>query len=431
MRTNIDRLAHKYALNIKQIRGPAPLKKLDFKNLNKNFYDDIEDNNKTIQADQRLLKKIKDNSFKEFIYTNKEIPNIWKKNNSFQEDFIKTLSNDKNLVSYIGTKNLENRILPPLFEKKNKTISVDQRASPHIIQKYTIKNKFFNVNNFENPKNYVSFSEQENNSIDNSNIKNDYNNYYNNNYYDNTTHNIRNNINLGKSSDLNEKKVNSILEDFKAAYPIQEKLKELYKLSNNNHNSLNDSTKTVCVNGSTTSSLMSSPFSRFNKVKIAKRQKTFRHNIYNNLKSSIDKHFLTRDILQNKRYDNSFNNNNNYNLQSINNEITNPVLKKNIESINFYGPYFSFCPFCRIKNVNYYKNLEPNKCTEIIHFIKKMKNKNNNIFESNRNEPTLQNKRFTLIDETRESDIRKQNRGSIGAESLQLENLDKFDSFTK
>ena len=37
MKTTIDKLAHKYALNIKQIRGPGPTKIADFKNLNKNF----------------------------------------------------------------------------------------------------------------------------------------------------------------------------------------------------------------------------------------------------------------------------------------------------------------------------------------------------------------------------------------------------------
>ena len=36
MKKTIDRLAHKYALNIKQIRGQGPTKIGDFKNLNYN-----------------------------------------------------------------------------------------------------------------------------------------------------------------------------------------------------------------------------------------------------------------------------------------------------------------------------------------------------------------------------------------------------------
>ena len=49
----IDKLAHKYALNINQIRGPTSSKKLDFKNLNIGFYDSIAKN------DISIKKKIK------------------------------------------------------------------------------------------------------------------------------------------------------------------------------------------------------------------------------------------------------------------------------------------------------------------------------------------------------------------------------------
>ena len=87
MITTIERLTHKYALNIKQIRGPGPTKIADFKNLNKNFYNDIESNNITIKDDTKLLNKIKNNSIKEFIYTNKEIPDKWKNKINYQMKF--------------------------------------------------------------------------------------------------------------------------------------------------------------------------------------------------------------------------------------------------------------------------------------------------------------------------------------------------------
>ena len=75
----VDKLAHKYALNINQIRGPAKTLNLDFKNLNKGFYDEIEKNDVKIKQEQKELKKLKDISLKEFIYTNKEIQDKWKK----------------------------------------------------------------------------------------------------------------------------------------------------------------------------------------------------------------------------------------------------------------------------------------------------------------------------------------------------------------
>ena len=45
----IDKLAHKYALNINQLRGPTNPKIIDFKNLNMGFYDDIAKNDSSIK----------------------------------------------------------------------------------------------------------------------------------------------------------------------------------------------------------------------------------------------------------------------------------------------------------------------------------------------------------------------------------------------
>ena len=53
----------------------------------------------------------------------------------------------------------------------------------------------------------------------------------------------------------------------------------------------------------------------------------------------------------------------------------NPIIQKKIESINFYGPYCSFCRTCRNKNMEYYTKMEPNQCLKIINLIKKVRNK--------------------------------------------------------
>ena len=52
-------------------------------------------------------------------------------------------------------------------------------------------------------------------------------------------------------------------------------------------------------------------------------------------------------------------------------KITNPTVIKHLEGINYYGPYFSYCPPCGNRNLEYYKNLEINQCLKIIHQIKK------------------------------------------------------------
>ena len=49
---------------------------------------------------------------------------------------------------------------------------------------------------------------------------------------------------------------------------------------------------------------------------------------------------------------------------------------KYLEGINFFGPYFSYCPPCGNKNLEFYKNLEQNQCFQIIQQIKKNKGRN-------------------------------------------------------
>ena len=44
-----------------------------------------------------------------------------------------------------------------------------------------------------------------------------------------------------------------------------------------------------------------------------------------------------------------------------------------IESINFYGPYFSYCPECGPRNLDFYKNIDTNTLIEIVGQIKKNK----------------------------------------------------------
>ena len=46
---------------------------------------------------------------------------------------------------------------------------------------------------------------------------------------------------------------------------------------------------------------------------------------------------------------------------------------KQLESINYFGPYFSYCSECAIKNINFYKNIESDVLFDIIKQIKNIK----------------------------------------------------------
>ena len=64
---------------------------------------------------------------------------------------------------------------------------------------------------------------------------------------------------------------------------------------------------------------------------------------------------------------------------------------KYLEGINFYGPYFSYCPPCGNKNLEFYKNLEQKQFLQIIQQIKKSKRKNV-VLSDNKNKK-IKNKR--------------------------------------
>jgi hypothetical protein len=56
-------------------------------------------------------------------------------------------------------------------------------------------------------------------------------------------------------------------------------------------------------------------------------------------------------------------------------EITNPEIKRSLEDINYYGPYFSHCPACRHKNLDFYQTMEPHQCMKLLNYIKKSRSK--------------------------------------------------------
>ena len=366
MKTTIDKLAHKYALNIKQIRGPGPTKVADFKNINKNFYDDIEADSIALKDDKNLLNKIKETTIKEFIYTNREIPNLWKNKINYQDELLNAIYKDKTLLSYIGSSST-----------KPKNYSYD---------------KFPKINlRYENPKTFrsrnIGDNDNEINSIKNNSVMNS---------------TIKNKYSFKKNKGMTEKEINTLLEDYKTAYPIKERLKELY-ITSNYYNSKNNKYKTISVNNSdknenklnnglninkrasnsidtTYSKIPRHTFMHTNKKLIIKKQRTFRQNIFNNLNPSSERdntyYSLNKDTLKKIIIKNKMGNLKKEKENDLKINTNNPIIKKNIESINFYGPYYSFCSSCRNKNMEYYNNMEPNQCIDIIHLIKKIRYKN-------------------------------------------------------
>ena len=94
----------KYAFNINEIKikkkFQGSLK--DFQKLNRGLYDEIENNDISIKESKAKLKKLKNASVEEFVYTNKEIPEHWKSKLDYEQNLLKMLVKDINFLLYLG-----------------------------------------------------------------------------------------------------------------------------------------------------------------------------------------------------------------------------------------------------------------------------------------------------------------------------------------
>lgn len=354
----IDKLAHKYALNIKQISKKSNEKIADFSNLNKNFYDEIEKNNIAIKKDTIKLNKIKFDSIKEFIYTNKGIPDTWKQRMNYKNELLNVIANDPNLLSYIGSipsraskiKSSESKFPRIKLKQNNSQLSMKELDEKIKIKE---KNNSFSVNK-----------------------------------------EVLNKWNYKKKKEMEDKEISNILEDYKNAYPLDEKLNELKTFKKNlskmnkrknnveeEHHNVNKSYQ--IINWKNNNNSMDIPkcniTSFIKKLLFFKKQKTLRQNIFNNLNSKEKCSSFSLDQID---INNNQENNILKRILNLNNKnkekILSPFIQKNIDNINNYGPYYAYCPSCRAKNIEFYNNMDPDECVNLVNFIKRLRQKSDN-----------------------------------------------------
>ena len=346
-----EQLKHKYAYNI---NDSSKGKKVtvssgkDFLQLRGGFYDDIENNDISIKLKQKQLQKIKNESLKEFVFTNKLIPHKWKKKLNYQNDVIKILAKDNDFLLYVSRGSN-----PSMAE----TISTGSNTS-NISRNYkNIKKGLTTSYSQMFPKINNRFLSEEKQKI-----KNDINS------------NININVNVNKTMDedfsnnektfsaskspypklkpenkndiMSDKDITNLLEEFRTAYPI--------KLSKEDQNEQEyvhghgDSLDNKILKSNSMVNL--NPSNKFKKMKIKKEEKEHKFGPFLNL--DFDSFYKKT-------------------------KINNPVIQKNLEFINFYGPYYSYCPPCLNRNLEFYNNLEPNQCLKLIQYIKKIRGKKN------------------------------------------------------
>jgi hypothetical protein len=205
-----------------------------------------------------------------------------------------------------------------------------------------------------------------------------------------------------KNEIMKDKDITNLLEEFRNAYPIKLSKEDqneyeyghghedlLDGKSNNNNLPKSDLLfyNTFQINKNL------NPFANIHKMKLDKRQRIFRQNIFNNLIPPKGKKILKSNSMVNLNPSNKFKKmkiekeekekkfgpflNFDYDSFYKKIKINNPIIQKNLEDINFYGPYYSYCPPCLNRNLEFYNNLEPNQCLKLIQYIKKVKGKKN------------------------------------------------------
>lgn len=316
-------------------------------------------------------KNIKKDTIKEFVYTNKTIPKLWKNKKNFQNIVLEMFAEDNNFLKYLGNVEENNNILI-----KNNT---KVRPKTAALGRNNNKSKKLQINhNYNSIKKKLSLGTSES-------IKSDT-------KSNNTTHvyslssskkNKKPKIKLRKIISPQEE-IQNIFDNLKKKYPLRNKLEELYpkyishkedkgkdvehhNVKNNNENNKNDS-------------FNSFDKSRFNKINKIQR------NIFTSLLSLNKNNYKLK--YKELFHESNNNDNNSDNIYSniklknknkkeiIKNELNDSTIFNHLKSMNFYGPYFSYCPACGNKNLEFYKNLEQNQCLKIIHQIKKIKGKN-------------------------------------------------------
>jgi hypothetical protein len=371
----------KYAFNINEIKikkkFQGSLK--DFQKLNRGLYDEIESNDMSIKQNKAKLKKLKNLAVKEFVYTNKEIPEHWKTKLDYEQNLLKMFVKDKDFLFYLGHGGVGDNLRTLKETEKNNSSGLN------IINK--------------SPKEKKTFPKVIKNMPTISPMKTSSNNH------------IVRNTRFKENNNMSDKEILGILDEFKNAYPLFEKEKNQEIHSTRDSDKDNDTksktfydsrnfktgrnikniNNTIQNNNYMTHrknvSIDTNKLSSFPTIKQKhhKRQNTFRQNIFTNLlPSSSDKigknisGFNSCTDFYKKKPDNK----NNIYLNSDNEfftkkmKINDPFLIKYLESINYFGPYFSYCPPCGNRNLEFYKNLEPNQCLQIIQQIKKNKGKN-------------------------------------------------------
>ena len=316
--------------------------------ISSSIYDELELKDKQVKDSERQIKEIKIESIKQFIYANKEIPEKWKTKQDYQTQVLKIFAKDPKFLIYVGNNSDKNN---------NNNISKS-------IQSY--RNNLTTTSCFQSNLNKTNNNINESNKeisltlLSDNNKRQKINNI---NKYCYTTP-VKKRYTSLKNKVLNEKEMIYIFDELQNKFPIKEKLNELYP---------KDELERIGIKSHTVKKRENKGLKiRYPFLLSRKMKNILKKNIYINLLPSNKDSEKTREE--------DFENLKIFNKKTIYDDIENdaskmkkemiknPSAKKHLESINYYGPYYSYCT-CGNKNLNFYQKLPLNQLVKITNYI--------------------------------------------------------------
>ena len=349
-----------YAYNINR-SGNNALKKQDiaFKNLEKDFYEDIINSDLNIKKSTKSLEGIKDKTIKESVYTNKNIPDIWKTKLTYRQEVHDAISNDENFAKYVGTKNEEEKVD---FEFDNKLQHFSQTNYNNNLtsEKNKSRNYFLGLNN-------VSKTIGDNDSISKKNEcfteRSETRKPTKRKFFSTLIQPTINDKFI--ASKLDEYRIkynmNNFMTDIRHKRVLEGKDKDLKEMPNflkirkgnygNYLKSLIENEKAKVLGEKIFVNLLP-PKNRLDDIDIEKNKlKKHKMEIPNKIK------FL---VSSSPEYDNPP-------------KITNPSVRRDLELIDYYGPLYVHCKYCHRRNLEFYENSEVNQCLQLTNYLKKVR----------------------------------------------------------
>ena len=294
-------------------------------------YDVVEKKEAKLKNLKNNTDKIKKESIKEFIYTNKNIPIIWKTKKNYQNLVLDIFNEDNNFLKYLGNNIQKKKKLNTIINRPKTSINEKNIRNLELERK---KQRKLSYNTFIKPKKKIRMLLSPQVEIEN------------------------------------------IFEELKEKYPINNKVKDLFPYYN-----FEEEKKDKIGNSS---------FDRFNKKKFSgntittsksKYLKKMEKNIYNNLfsRENTTISFNNQNIT---KTNNDFEYKRKNRIKIMKKELNDPRIFHLLQNLNLYGPYFSYCPCCFDKNIIFYKNFGRKQCISLLNYIKDDKIKEREIKES-------------------------------------------------